>query len=803
MDLCCARGVLFVTEDLDGSLPPQNWRRLGMGHRRCAHAPCVFRRRVPPARGFDILHHALCPERSRPCQASCRHFPARRRVADSAGLGRARGTPVRAPPLPAVDPLRFDRTLDADTDTQRGPVVRLAPDPNSSGDDPHGIQEQSGLDLIRRLPKTDPLDDDLVDRLPPVEPGILLPDDKLMRIESAAADEADGGSTSGMSPIAEGDASAGSPPDDRSSPAFDVRRLPALSTDETASRDSSMPAPDPLLRYLPPVPSEAERPTDVTLDSAASDAKNPLPLQGPLVITDEPMKPVVEAAPQGPWGVVIPVDPSSRPAGTSVARREEFAGAPQRLSIQDGPDDPSGCGPAPLPVRPLDGQPANVSLPLDESTLAVLDRNVTAITRCAEDLAARGAHFAARAEMIQALRAITQTLDANEGTREHSEALGRAMRAFQEANDFAPRGSRLESDLDLAQVVSGHGTPVLKNENVNHLAPIAAQQWYLEYAQQQLAFAGGHLPAASQALYVLARIYTVLDKTQLETQMLCLPQAVALHQAALAVDPRNRRAANELGVLLVRFGQWEDARQVFLHSISVLPAPETWHNLSVVQARMGELELAPRGGAVGGRRRDSTQQADARRPGAIRALGRSADFLHRAVHAGTVEGTDCGTSSQIACDAAAASAPAGHVPSTRTGVTLVAAGLATCLFWYGRPSTTRPEPMGSDIAAVAPAPAPLRVALLATSPLSPASDGQWTEIVDAQGRIRLMQHCQTRCAAGVDCQGCNGCGAKAGTPVAPSRGKCSPKGSTWESVAMRTCRNIACASAMNWNSSTG
>jgi tetratricopeptide (TPR) repeat protein len=564
-----------------------------------------------------------------------------------------------------VDPLQTDRTLEADSDSDRGPVVRLAPDPNASGDDPHGIQVQSGLDPIRRLPKTDPLDDDLVDRLPPVEPGILLPDDKLMRIESAAPDDADESSTSETSPMAAGDPSASSPLDDGSPPAFDVHRLPAPSTDETASDDSSMPVPDPLLRYLPPVPSEAERPTDLTLDIAASDAKNPLPLQGPLVITDEPAKPVVEAAPQGPWGVVIPpplpdessstavppepadplvrlpevepaaptdhvglergrgvrlappedldaavgapadavrvsqqpivsFDPSSWPAGTSVARGEVFTGAPQRLSIQDGPDDPPGYAPVPLPVRPLDGQPANVSRPLDASTLAVLDRNVTAITRRAEDLAARGAHFAARAEMIQALRAITQTLDANEGTREHSEALGRAMCAFQEAGDFAPRGSRLESDLDLAQVVSGHSTPVLKNENVNHLAPIAAQQWYLEYAQQQLAFAGGHLPSASQALYVLARIYTVLDKTQLETQMLCLPQAVALHQAALAVDPRNGRAANELGVLLVRFGQWEDARQVFLHSISVLPAPETWHNLSVVQARMGEVELARR-----------------------------------------------------------------------------------------------------------------------------------------------------------------------------------------------------------------
>ena len=317
-----------------------------------------------------------------------------------------------------VDPLQSDRTLDADTDTDRVPVVRLAPDPNSTGDDPHGIPEQSGLDPIRRLPKTDPLDDDMIDRLPPVEPGILLPDDKLMRIESAAADDADANSTPGMSPTAEGDASAGSLPDDGSSPTFGVRRLPALSTEETASRDSSMPAPDPLLRYLPPVPSEAERATDVTLNGAASDAKNPLPLQGPLVITDEPAKPVAEAAPQGPWGVVIPppvpdesssmevppepadplvrlpevepaaptdrvelepgrgvrlappedlgaavgapadalrvsqqpiapFDPSSRPAETSIARREVFAGAPQRLSIQDGSDEPLGCGPVP------------------------------------------------------------------------------------------------------------------------------------------------------------------------------------------------------------------------------------------------------------------------------------------------------------------------------------------------------------------------------------------------------------------------------------------------------------------------
>ena len=220
--------------------------------------------------------------------------------------------------------------------------------------------------------------------------------------------------------------------------------------------------------------------------------------------------------------------------------------------------------------------------------------SVATIIQRADDLAVRGALFAARAEMIKALRMVTQALDANEGVCEHSEALGRAMRAFHEANDFAPHGSRLESELDLEQTVSGHRTPVLKNENVDHLAPIAAQQRYLEYAQQQLAFACGHVPAASQALYVLARIYTALDNTQLETPMLCLPQAVVLHQAALAVDPRNGRAANELGVLLVRFGQWENARQALLHGIAVLPLPETWHNLSVVHQRLGQLDLARR-----------------------------------------------------------------------------------------------------------------------------------------------------------------------------------------------------------------
>jgi len=64
--------------------------------------------------------------------------------------------------------------------------------------------------------------------------------------------------------------------------------------------------------------------------------------------------------------------------------------------------------------------------------------------------------------MLKSLRAVTQTLDANRGTREHSDALGRAMRAFREVSELAPQGAGRELDLDLAQVASGHRTPVLK-----------------------------------------------------------------------------------------------------------------------------------------------------------------------------------------------------------------------------------------------------------------------------------------------------------------------------------------------------
>ncbi|MHB8970928.1 MAG: tetratricopeptide repeat protein [Pirellulaceae bacterium] len=422
------------------------------------------------------------------------------------------------PPLPTVTPSVLDREVDSDGVEDHGPVVQLAPVLNPAAAEPCSSEVP-----IRRLPQTGPLMDDTIDRLPPVEPGILPCNDEVMQIEREVPDDNGANSIHLLPPVLEDDMSVNAPQTAGPSATDELRRLPVVVPDEKPLLGSQTPPADPLMHHLPSIPSAADRDLDLALEHVAG-----------------------------------------------------------------------GREPVPLPVRPLDGQPASDPPPLDDATRATLDRNIATIIQRADDLAARGALFAARAEMLKALSAVTQALDANEGVRAHSEALGRSMRAFHEANDIAPHGSQLESELDLEQVVSGHRTPVLKNENVDHLTPIAAQQRYLEYAQQQLAVACGHVPAASQALYVLARIYTALDNSQLDPPMLCLPQAVALHRAALAVDPHNGRAANELGVLLARFGQWENARQTLLHGVAVLPSPETWHNLSVVHEQLGQLELARR-----------------------------------------------------------------------------------------------------------------------------------------------------------------------------------------------------------------
>lgn len=251
----------------------------------------------------------------------------------------------------------------------------------------------------------------------------------------------------------------------------------------------------------------------------------------------------------------------------------------------------STAAPAPTAQPPAMQHVVETPPAVDPAMRAVCER-AFGICQQAERLADRGAYFSARSEFIQALRVITQALDTQSQQTVHSQALAEGLRALQEADDFAPQGSRLEADLDLRSIVASHRTPVLKGANLAELTPLIALQQYYTFAQQRLALAGGGQPAASQALYGVGRLAIVLAERSPDERRLHAPKAMALFHAALANDANNWRAAHELGVLYAQFGQLPEAKRLLLQSASLRPRKETWQNLAVVHDRLGEADLA-------------------------------------------------------------------------------------------------------------------------------------------------------------------------------------------------------------------
>jgi tetratricopeptide (TPR) repeat protein len=221
-----------------------------------------------------------------------------------------------------------------------------------------------------------------------------------------------------------------------------------------------------------------------------------------------------------------------------------------------------------------------------------VQRRATARVRSGFRLASRGALFTARAEFIRALRLVSQALDAPRGGLERGRALAAGLQALAEADDFVPRGADLEANLDLAGLIAAHRTPVLKEARPDELSAPLALGRYLTYAQGQLATAAGHEPAGSMALYGLAQVCSTLGSSDSDRHRVAEQKAVSLHQAALRVRPDNPMAANELGVLLTRYGYDDAARRVFEQSLRSAPSRAAWHNLAVLHEQMGQTALA-------------------------------------------------------------------------------------------------------------------------------------------------------------------------------------------------------------------
>jgi tetratricopeptide (TPR) repeat protein len=233
--------------------------------------------------------------------------------------------------------------------------------------------------------------------------------------------------------------------------------------------------------------------------------------------------------------------------------------------------------------------------PLPRSAeLDAVARQADAHTARGFELAQRGAIYSARAEFIAALHTIAGALDAASAGNSHDEMLEEGLQALDEADDFAANGATSQSDADVSRIVAGHQTPVLKDSPLSGLSCTAALSRYLTFAQEQLAGCTAGVPAGSAALYGLGKVYCVPESRHGPADPTQGAKAVALHQAALLVDIRNYRSANELGVLLARFGRLPEARTALLHSIAVSPQPTTWQNLAAVHQQLGERDLATR-----------------------------------------------------------------------------------------------------------------------------------------------------------------------------------------------------------------
>lgn len=207
-----------------------------------------------------------------------------------------------------------------------------------------------------------------------------------------------------------------------------------------------------------------------------------------------------------------------------------------------------------------------------------------------QDLADRGATHSARSEYMRALDVVAHALDAQQNSDYHRKALREALTALEEADDLTPHVE--QGDAGWRRSVEKHSTPVLKMPGTQNMHPFVAMQKYCEFAGQRLVAAMGNEPSASKALYGMARLELWMETPTTSQASLAGPRAIVLHQAALRVDANNFQAANELGVLFAKYGQFEQARAAFLHSIRVEPQPVTWKNLAKVSNLLGDRETA-------------------------------------------------------------------------------------------------------------------------------------------------------------------------------------------------------------------
>lgn len=208
------------------------------------------------------------------------------------------------------------------------------------------------------------------------------------------------------------------------------------------------------------------------------------------------------------------------------------------------------------------------------------------------ELIQRRAPYSARARFVEALRTISRSIDDQTQSNRHAAALRRGLTAYDEAADFFPAANRPDEEVNLSAIVSGHSTSILRGADTDELTPERCLREYLSYAEQEFTAALASEQVGSRALYGIARLETAPGAITSSNRQVRTRRALTLHQVAMIVDSDNYAAANELGVLLARYGRLEEAKLAFRHCVRLSPQPTAWKNLANVHRQLGQIEEA-------------------------------------------------------------------------------------------------------------------------------------------------------------------------------------------------------------------
>ncbi|MCA9262071.1 MAG: hypothetical protein KDA61_22795 [Planctomycetales bacterium] len=227
-----------------------------------------------------------------------------------------------------------------------------------------------------------------------------------------------------------------------------------------------------------------------------------------------------------------------------------------------------------------------------DATFTRVNEQATQRIRNASALAARGAQFAARAELLAALRILTQAIDKRLGEARSTVDLAAGLRALDEAEDYYARGSALDAEFNVSAIAAAHRTPVASAPELAELMPQQAADLYYRFAQRSLGRALNGSPAGSMTLYSLGKLYSQLGKSEPEQHPDAQRRAFAFQQAALLARPDNDMAAHELGVLMAEAGHLAAAESLLGQVAQRQPHPVVYRNLASVQRRLGNAQAA-------------------------------------------------------------------------------------------------------------------------------------------------------------------------------------------------------------------